>query len=127
MYVNVNAYYRGTCPTEEDVRSFEPMLLMHFVDINFLPIEGESFEFTSPYLSVAICNGNPDLSYGDLFKLAGTVSCYLMTDKWTFPISGGTHVVKCKKGDYIILTFTPSTMLEWIVKKVLDSFKLIRE
>lgn len=123
MFVNPIVYYRGTRPTEKYLQKLEKLLDMHFVDIRLKPINDTRFVYESPYISHIVCDGNPGLSHKDTLMYRDLQNYFLpVTGKWDVSLWRGFHYVYCPKGDYQVVTYTPSTGIEWCLKKVCQWF-----
>ncbi len=123
MFVNPIVYYRGTRPTEEYLQKLEKLLDMHFVDIRLKPINDRRFIYESPYSSHIICDGNPDLSHNDMLMYSDFSYCSIpVIGKWDVSLGRGFHSINCPKGEYQVVIYTPSTWINWVIKKVHDKW-----
>lgn len=118
MFVDAKIYYRGACPTADQIRSLEGRFNLNFVDVELCPFECRTFNYQSPYDSYIICEGNPGLPFREALTCSGVYIPYSVTGKWDISVEPGTHSIYCERGDYIVLTTTPATWTKWLFKKL---------
>lgn len=121
MFVNAKLYYRGTCPTKEYIESLEKKFDMHFVAVELEPITQDVFSYNSSYVSHVICPGNSELSFKDTLYCSYVNYDMPVNGDWDFAVWPGRHYIRCKQGDYQVLTYTRSSAISWFFKKVFCS------
>jgi hypothetical protein len=121
IYVNATIYYHGTKPTEEYIRQLQTDFEYRFVTLKMREIKGTTFGYTSYYISRIICPGNPELTLNDRLRCSYLDTNLCVKFKWDIRLWSGIHTVHCPKGNYQILTYTPSCWLAWLFHKIFKS------
>ena len=117
IYVNATIYYRGTKPTKEYIHQLQTDFEYRFVTLETKEIAETTFSYKSDYISRIICPGNPDLSLDDRIQCSSIATDFTVQFKWDNSLWPGIHTIYCPKGDYQVLTYTPSSWLDWFLNK----------
>lgn len=122
MFVNAKIFYRGICPTKEYIKSLEKKFDMHFVEVELIPISENVFTYSSSCVSHVISPGNRELTLEDSLYCTYLDYSVSIKDDWDFSVYPGTHSITCFKGDYQVLTYSRSSAISWLIKKILNPF-----
>ena len=118
MFVNAKLYFRGTFPTKEYIMSLERKFDMHFVTVELEPITQDVFMYNSSYVSHVICPGNSEFSWNDTLYCSYVDFNLSVKGAWDFSVWPGHHYIRCEQGDYQVLTYTRSSAISWLFKKI---------
>lgn len=122
MFVNAKIFYRGICPTKEYIKSLEKKFDIHFVEVELTPILENVFTYSSSYVSHVISPGNRELTLEDSLYCTYLDYPVSIKDDWDFSVYPGTHSINCFKGNYQVLTYSRSSAISWLFKKILNLF-----